>query len=44
MTLKKGRSKKTIDKNISTLKREGVPNQTAIAMAFSKAKAFKRGK
>jgi uncharacterized protein YdaT len=42
MPLRKGRSKKAISKNISTLMREGRPQKQAIAIAMSKAGKSKR--
>jgi len=37
MPLKKGKSKKTVSKNISTLMHEGRPQKQAIAIAMSEA-------
>ena len=37
MPLKKGRSKKVVSKNVSTLVHEGRPQAQAVAIAMSKA-------
>jgi hypothetical protein len=44
MPLRKGKSKKDISENIRTLRREGRPQNQAVAIAMSEAGKSRKGK
>ncbi len=44
MPLQHGKSRKVVNENVSRLVKEGYPQEQAVAIALSKARAYKRPK